>query len=128
MSARDAASPVPLTLSFSLIVMLLFAVSRAVTSYSLPSWPVAKVPNPLSVKNETKSPTLITLSARSTSSTDTEVAPEDAALETWFAPVIFCSYAVAVAHMETLRELPWAPAVLAAKGPTLPWPSLNDPR
>ena len=66
------------------------------------------------------SPTLIALSARSTSSTVTDVAPLDAAPLTWLAPVMFCENAVAVAQMETARELPQSPALLAAQGPTLP--------
>ena len=79
------------------------------------------------MKKETISPTFITLLARSTSSTVTVVPPRATSPFTWFAPVIFCSYAVEVAQIETLSELPQSPALLAAQGPILPCPSLNEP-
>ena len=117
-------TPAPLGSSFNLIVKSF--VDIAVTSYSFPVSPVTGVVPAESEKKEIMSPTLITLLAKSASSTAIVVAPTASSPTVKLLADKTCSYAVAVAQIATPIELPHVPADLAAHSPCEPWPALND--
>ena len=95
-------------------------VSTAVTSYSLPVSPATGVAPAESWKNDTMSPTLITLFAKSTSSTEIVVEPAASSVVVKLDELITCSYAVALGHNDTPSELPHVPADLAVHSPCEP--------
>ena len=109
--------PPPLGSSNFLIVITFVDVLTAVTSYSLHASPGTAVVPAEFVKNDTISPTAITLSAKSISSTAISVDPAASSPTVKDEDEITCSYAVAVAQMSTPKELPHVPAVLAAHSP-----------
>ena len=89
-----------------MIVATLVEVLIAVTSYCFPSSPVTGVVPAESVKKDTMSPTLITLFDKSISSTAIDVEPTASSVTVKLPDDNTCSYAVAVAQIETPIELP----------------------
>ena len=96
------------------------------TSYSLPFSPLTGVVPAESVKNEIKSPTLITLLVKSASSTAIVVEPAASSPTVKLEADNTCSYAVALGQSETPSELPHVPAVLAVHSPCEPSPAENE--
>ena len=99
-------NPPPFTSSNNLIVIVLSLELIEVVSYSI---------LPVSQKL-TISPTL------NTDSSVTDITVWPAASKPEVVVTAVCSYAVALAHIETPIVFPCVPAVLAVHSPTEPWP------